>query len=107
MATGGRFRCPSCRHEVVLDRHGVYGLQRNLLVENIIDIYKQESTKSTRYMHLMSSLTIHYFYNKENIRISKPQLKLKPIVVLIVVQLCSKLLALVGSNWSCYVIQFM
>ncbi|KAK6458500.1 E3 ubiquitin-protein ligase TRIM63-like [Huso huso] len=42
--TGGRFRCPSCRHEVVLDRHGVYGLQRNLLVENIIDIYKEEST---------------------------------------------------------------
>ncbi|XP_070766004.1 tripartite motif containing 101 [Enoplosus armatus] len=38
----GRFRCPSCRHEVVLDRHGVYGLQRNLLVENIIDVYKQE-----------------------------------------------------------------
>nr|XP_054417648.1 tripartite motif-containing protein 55 isoform X4 [Pongo abelii] len=45
MASGGRFRCPSCRHEVVLDRHGVYGLQRNLLVENIIDIYKQESTR--------------------------------------------------------------
>ncbi|XP_059355271.1 tripartite motif-containing protein 54-like [Carassius carassius] len=41
--TGGRFCCPSC-HEVVLDRHGVYGLQRNLLVENIIDIYKYEST---------------------------------------------------------------
>uniref|UniRef100_A0A452ITF0 RING-type E3 ubiquitin transferase n=1 Tax=Gopherus agassizii TaxID=38772 RepID=A0A452ITF0_9SAUR len=41
----GRFRCPSCRHEVVLDRHGVYGLQRNLLVENIIDIYKQESAR--------------------------------------------------------------
>ncbi|XP_053337835.1 tripartite motif containing 101 isoform X2 [Clarias gariepinus] len=40
---GGRFRCPSCRHEVVLDRHGVYGLQRNLLVENIIDVYKQAS----------------------------------------------------------------
>ncbi|XP_061758554.1 tripartite motif-containing protein 54-like isoform X2 [Nerophis ophidion] len=38
----GRFRCPSCRHEVILDRHGVFGLQRNLLVENIIDIYKQE-----------------------------------------------------------------
>uniref|UniRef100_A0A3B5QSJ2 Tripartite motif containing 101 n=1 Tax=Xiphophorus maculatus TaxID=8083 RepID=A0A3B5QSJ2_XIPMA len=38
----GRFRCPTCRHDVVLDRHGVYGLQRNLLVENIIDIYKQE-----------------------------------------------------------------
>uniref|UniRef100_A0A8C2TJL2 Tripartite motif-containing protein 54 n=1 Tax=Coturnix japonica TaxID=93934 RepID=A0A8C2TJL2_COTJA len=41
--SGGRFRCPTCRHEVLLDRHGVYGLQRNLLVENIIDIYKQES----------------------------------------------------------------
>ncbi|XP_032083651.1 E3 ubiquitin-protein ligase TRIM63 [Thamnophis elegans] len=40
--SGGRFKCPSCRHEVILDRHGVYGLQRNLLVENIIDIYKQE-----------------------------------------------------------------
>ncbi|XP_045401871.1 E3 ubiquitin-protein ligase TRIM63 isoform X2 [Lemur catta] len=40
--SGGRFRCPSCRHEVIMDRHGVYGLQRNLLVENIIDIYKQE-----------------------------------------------------------------
>mgnify|MGYP001852434666 CR=1 FL=1 len=45
MASGGRFRCPSCRHEVVLDRHGVYGLQRNLLVENIIDIYKQEFSR--------------------------------------------------------------
>ncbi|XP_074140858.1 tripartite motif-containing protein 54-like [Sminthopsis crassicaudata] len=43
LGSSGRFRCPSCRHEVVLDRHGVYGLQRNLLVENIIDIYKQES----------------------------------------------------------------
>ncbi|XP_009080742.1 PREDICTED: E3 ubiquitin-protein ligase TRIM63, partial [Acanthisitta chloris] len=42
---GGRFRCPSCRHEVMLDRHGVYGLQRNLLVENIIDIYKQECSR--------------------------------------------------------------
>ncbi|KAM9798252.1 tripartite motif-containing protein 54 [Neosynchiropus ocellatus] len=43
---GSRFRCPSCRHEVVLDRHGVYGLQRNLLVENIIDIYRsQESSR--------------------------------------------------------------
>lgn len=42
-----RFRCPSCRQEVVLDRHGVYGLQRNLLVENIIDIYKEE-INSTR-----------------------------------------------------------
>nr|BAG60157.1 unnamed protein product [Homo sapiens] len=37
--SGGRFRCPTCRHEVIMDRHGVYGLQRNLLVENIIDIY--------------------------------------------------------------------
>ncbi|XP_041421123.1 uncharacterized protein LOC100036929 isoform X2 [Xenopus laevis] len=48
VASGGRFRCPSCRHEVVLDRHGVYGLQRNLLVENIIDLYKQESTRPER-----------------------------------------------------------
>lgn len=45
VTSGGRFRCPSCRHEVVLDRHGVYGLQRNLLVENIIDMYKQETTR--------------------------------------------------------------
>uniref|UniRef100_A0A3Q1GJZ8 Tripartite motif-containing protein 54 n=1 Tax=Acanthochromis polyacanthus TaxID=80966 RepID=A0A3Q1GJZ8_9TELE len=45
VTSGGRFRCPSCRHEVVLDRHGVYGLQRNLLVENIIDMYKQGSTR--------------------------------------------------------------
>ncbi|XP_069827525.1 E3 ubiquitin-protein ligase TRIM63 [Dendropsophus ebraccatus] len=42
--SGGKFRCPTCRHEVILDRHGVYGLQRNLLVENIIDIYKQDYT---------------------------------------------------------------
>ncbi|XP_035854281.1 E3 ubiquitin-protein ligase TRIM63-like [Sander lucioperca] len=40
--SGGTFRCPTCRFEVVLDRHGVFGLQRNLLVENIIDIYKQQ-----------------------------------------------------------------
>jgi len=40
--SGGSFRCPTCRFEVVLDRHGVYGLQRNLLVENIIDMYKQQ-----------------------------------------------------------------
>ncbi|KAF7230989.1 tripartite motif containing 54 [Nothobranchius furzeri] len=46
-SSSGRFRCPSCRHEVVLDRHGVFGLQRNLLVENIIDIYRQqESSRS-------------------------------------------------------------
>ncbi|KAM9785762.1 E3 ubiquitin-protein ligase TRIM63-like [Neosynchiropus ocellatus] len=42
MVNSGRFRCPSCKYDVVLDRHGVYGLQRNLLVENIIDIYKEE-----------------------------------------------------------------
>uniref|UniRef100_A0A3Q3IAH4 Tripartite motif-containing protein 54 n=1 Tax=Monopterus albus TaxID=43700 RepID=A0A3Q3IAH4_MONAL len=46
VTSSGRFRCPSCRHEVVLDRHGVYGLQRNLLVENIIDMFKQESNSS-------------------------------------------------------------
>ncbi|XP_075906550.1 tripartite motif-containing protein 55b isoform X2 [Nelusetta ayraudi] len=46
LTSGGRFRCPSCRHEVLLDRHGVYGLQRNLLVENIIDMFKQESSSS-------------------------------------------------------------
>uniref|UniRef100_A0A4W6DSD4 Tripartite motif-containing protein 54 n=1 Tax=Lates calcarifer TaxID=8187 RepID=A0A4W6DSD4_LATCA len=46
VTSGGRFRCPSCRHEVVLDRHGVYGLQRNLLVENIIDMFKQESSST-------------------------------------------------------------
>uniref|UniRef100_A0A4W4GR11 Tripartite motif-containing protein 54 n=1 Tax=Electrophorus electricus TaxID=8005 RepID=A0A4W4GR11_ELEEL len=44
--SGGIFRCPTCRFEVVLDRHGVYGLQRNLLVENIIDIYKQQLESS-------------------------------------------------------------
>ncbi|XP_015239859.1 PREDICTED: tripartite motif-containing protein 55 [Cyprinodon variegatus] len=48
LTSGGRFRCPSCRHEVVLDRHGVYGLQRNLLVENIIDMFKQGSSSSSR-----------------------------------------------------------
>ncbi|KAL2096823.1 hypothetical protein ACEWY4_006030 [Coilia grayii] len=46
VGSGGRFRCPSCRHEVVLDRHGVYGLQRNLLVENIIDMFKQENNST-------------------------------------------------------------
>ncbi|XP_029935726.1 tripartite motif-containing protein 55b [Myripristis murdjan] len=48
LTSGGRFRCPSCRHEVVLDRHGVYGLQRNLLVENIIDMFKQESSSNSK-----------------------------------------------------------
>nr|XP_020473874.1 tripartite motif-containing protein 54 [Monopterus albus] len=51
-AIGGRFRCPSCRHEVVLDRHGIYGLQRNLLVENIIDIYRQQ--ESSRLVNIKS-----------------------------------------------------
>jgi hypothetical protein len=37
--SGGKFSCPSCRYEVMVDRHGVYSLQRNLLVENIIDMY--------------------------------------------------------------------
>ncbi|KAI4884783.1 hypothetical protein NFI96_018748, partial [Prochilodus magdalenae] len=53
VTSGGRFRCPSCRHEVVLDRHGVYGLQRNLLVENIIDMYKQESTRLESFQTLL------------------------------------------------------
>ncbi|XP_056284217.1 tripartite motif-containing protein 54 [Pseudoliparis swirei] len=44
--SGARFRCPSCRHEVALDRHGVYGLQRNLLVENILDICRQQESSS-------------------------------------------------------------
>ncbi|XP_032897129.1 tripartite motif-containing protein 55-like [Amblyraja radiata] len=47
LGSGGCFRCPCCRQEIILDRHGVYGLQRNLLVENIIDIYKQDSLRST------------------------------------------------------------
>nr|XP_040016723.1 tripartite motif-containing protein 54 [Gasterosteus aculeatus aculeatus] len=43
-SSGARFRCPSCLHEVVLDRHGVYGLQRNLLVENILDMFRQQES---------------------------------------------------------------
>ncbi|KAJ4934364.1 hypothetical protein JOQ06_007162 [Pogonophryne albipinna] len=46
--SSGRFRCPSCSQEVILDRHGVYGLQRNLLVENIIDVYKQELSNNSK-----------------------------------------------------------
>lgn len=53
---GGRFRCPSCRHEVVLDRHGVYGLPRNLLVENIIDVYKQASARFRKNLIFCQSL---------------------------------------------------
>nr|XP_023856672.1 tripartite motif-containing protein 55-like [Salvelinus alpinus] len=45
VTSGGRFRCRSYRHEVVLDHHTVYGLQRNLLVDNIINMFKQESTR--------------------------------------------------------------
>lgn len=48
MVNSGHFRCPSCKQEVMLDRHGVYGLQRNLLVENIIDIYNQELCNNIR-----------------------------------------------------------
>ena len=33
---GGKFACPTCRFEVMVDRTGVHSLQRNLLVENII-----------------------------------------------------------------------
>ncbi|KAJ3589878.1 hypothetical protein NHX12_010719 [Muraenolepis orangiensis] len=47
LVNSGRFRCPTCRQEVVLDGHGVYGLRRNLLVENIIDIYKLEISSAT------------------------------------------------------------
>ena len=36
---GGKFACPTCRFEVMVDRTGVHSLQRNLLVENIIDMY--------------------------------------------------------------------
>ncbi|XP_072218808.1 tripartite motif-containing protein 54 [Leuresthes tenuis] len=50
VASSGRFRCPTCRHEVFLDRHGVYSLQRNLLVENIIDMYRQQ--ESTRLVNV-------------------------------------------------------
>ncbi|CAL8309017.1 unnamed protein product [Merluccius merluccius] len=46
--SGGVFRCPTCRFEVSLDRHGVYGLQRNLLVENIIDIFKQQQQEKKK-----------------------------------------------------------
>lgn len=53
MGSGGRFRCPSCRYEVMLDRHGVYGLQRNLLVENIIDMYQSESKKPFRKLEVL------------------------------------------------------
>jgi len=43
--SGGRFKCPTCRYEVILDRHGTFGLPRNLLVENIIDMMEQDQKK--------------------------------------------------------------
>ncbi|XP_061694868.1 tripartite motif-containing protein 54-like isoform X2 [Syngnathoides biaculeatus] len=67
---GGRFRCPSCRHEVLLDRHGVYGLQRNLLVENIVDMYKQGSaSKATSVPDLAPEHPMCEDHNKERINI--------------------------------------
>ena len=46
--SGGRFKCPTCRYEVILDRHGVYGLQRNLLIENILDNLEQNKNVEIR-----------------------------------------------------------
>ncbi|XP_061549739.1 E3 ubiquitin-protein ligase TRIM63-like isoform X4 [Phycodurus eques] len=67
---GGRFRCPSCRHEVLLDRHGVYGLQRNLLVENIIDMYKQGSgSKATSLPDVGAEHPVCEHHEKEKINI--------------------------------------
>ncbi|XP_077371448.1 E3 ubiquitin-protein ligase TRIM63-like [Festucalex cinctus] len=40
--SSGHFCCPLCHHEVVLDRNSFFSLQRNLVVENLIDIYKKE-----------------------------------------------------------------
>uniref|UniRef100_A0A672NR76 Tripartite motif-containing protein 54 n=1 Tax=Sinocyclocheilus grahami TaxID=75366 RepID=A0A672NR76_SINGR len=69
LGSGGRFRCPSCRHEVVLDRHGVYGLQRNLLVENIIDMYKQESSSSKPEPELKNDVLLCEEHQDEKINI--------------------------------------
>ncbi|XP_043114200.1 tripartite motif-containing protein 55a isoform X2 [Puntigrus tetrazona] len=69
LGSGGRFRCPSCRHEVVLDRHGVYGLQRNLLVENIIDMYKQESSSSKPEPELKDNVLMCEEHQDEKINI--------------------------------------
>lgn len=46
--SGGRFKCPTCRYEVILDRHGTSGLPRNLLVENILDMMGEEKLKVER-----------------------------------------------------------
>nr|XP_034977957.1 tripartite motif-containing protein 54-like [Zootoca vivipara] len=69
LGSAGRFRCPSCRHEVVLDRHGIYGLQRNLLVENIIDIYKQESARGPERPPLKTEHPICEEHEEERINI--------------------------------------
>ncbi|TRY86951.1 hypothetical protein DNTS_000644, partial [Danionella cerebrum] len=75
VSTGGRFRCPSCRHELILDRHGVYGLQRNLLVENIIDIYKSEITSLNEICtHLNSVSRLKGSISISNLRLEKPLL---------------------------------
>ncbi|XP_078571673.1 E3 ubiquitin-protein ligase Midline-1-like isoform X6 [Branchiostoma floridae x Branchiostoma japonicum] len=39
-------KCPSCRHEIILDGRGLDGLKRNLILENIIDRYKQATSVS-------------------------------------------------------------
>ncbi|XP_028591308.2 tripartite motif-containing protein 54-like [Podarcis muralis] len=69
LGSAGRFRCPSCRHEVVLDRHGIYGLQRNLLVENIIDIYKQASARGPERPPLKTEHPICEEHEEERINI--------------------------------------
>lgn len=43
--SGGKFQCPTCRYEVMVDRHGVYSLPRNLLVENLIEMYATQIAK--------------------------------------------------------------
>ncbi|XP_066303207.1 uncharacterized protein [Branchiostoma lanceolatum] len=39
-------KCPSCRHEIILDGRGLDGLKRNLILENIIERYKQATSVS-------------------------------------------------------------
>lgn len=43
--SGGSFKCPQCRYEVILDRHGTFSLPRNLLVENIIDMMEADKLR--------------------------------------------------------------
>lgn len=70
-----------------MDRHGVYGLQRNLLVENIIDAYKQEVEESNAARWVGSSSA-----TRKDLRIKKNTLlsflqeicKLKPAKVILV-----------------------